>query len=136
MASLEYQDRVQLIAILTIPASGNSSLDGAVAATPKRPHAKYVRGDDIALYDSLFIVTTEDAFTAVITVRALADAAADPEVEANYATVQSPPGTDVAIAAVKGIVLTATPFPALAVFSAGVEADAAEFFVYGVQDYV
>ena len=136
MATLEVSDRVVLIAILTIPSGGDSSLDGAVASTPKRPHAKYVRGDDIAGYDSIFITTTEDAFTGtIITVRALADSAADPEVEANYVTVQSPPGTDIVLAVTKGIVLTATPFPALAIFSNGVEADAASFFVYGVQDH-
>lgn len=135
MASLENKDRIVLLAILTIPASNNSSLDHTPAATPKRPEAKYVRGDVLAGYDSIMIATAEDAFTGTITVRALVDNDADPEVEGNYATVQSPPGTDVAIAAQKAIVLTATPFPALAVFSSGSEADIATFFVYGVQDH-
>lgn len=135
MASLANQDRIVLIGILTIPAANNSSLDHTPAPSPKRPEMKYIPGEALAPYDSILIATAEDAFTGAITVRVLADAAADPEVEANYVTLQSPPGTDVAIAAQKGIVLTATPFPALAVFSAGVEADVAQFFVYGVQDH-
>lgn len=134
MASLEVQDRVHLLAILTIPSGQSSSLAHTPAATPKRPEAKYVRGDVMAPYDSLLIATTEDAFTGTITVGVLADAAEDPEVAANYVTLQSPPGTDVAIAADKGIVLTATPFPALAIFSTLAEGDVATFFIYGIQD--
>jgi hypothetical protein len=136
VAQLEYQDRIVLIGILRIPSGGNSSIDFTLPtpASPKRPFAKYLPGNALAPYDSLLIATDEDVFTAAITVRVLVDAAADPEVEANYVTLQSPPGTDVTIAALKAIVLQATCFPALAIFSAGAEADDATFFIYGVQD--
>lgn len=122
--------RVALIAVLKIPAGQTTTLAHTPAGGVSQ-EAKYVESAQLAGFKSVMIATPEDALTGVVTVRALYDHRADETNAANYVTVQSPPGTDVAIAATKAIVLTEVPFPAFILVSTLAEADEVVFYVYG-----
>ena len=76
---------------------------------------------------SLSFICQEAALTGVVTVE-VGNAYPDPT---NWATLQSPPGTDVAIAADKCVPITAVPFPALRLHSASAEGAARTFEVWG-----
>jgi len=117
--------RAVLIAELQLPAAATpSTLDGAGAQT-------FV-GNEMQGFSSIFIAI-DPASTPVgtITVMALWDPSVDETSIANYVTVQSPPGTDVAIAADKGILLKDLPFPALVLKSDMTEDDIVKFNVFG-----
>lgn len=120
--------RVVKIGVLKIPSGQNSSLDNA---SPASGEFKYISSVQLAGFKSVMVATPEDVLTGAVTVKVLYDHMADETAEASYVTLQSPPGTDVAIAAVKAVVLTELPFPAFIVQSAGTEADDVFFYVYG-----
>lgn len=93
----------QRIATFTIPNGGTDS--------------NVVSRDAFGRCRSLEIACTAAALTGVCTVQSNDQA----DGSGTWVTVQSPPGTDVAIAALKGVVLTAMPFMALRIHSASAE---------------
>lgn len=120
--------RVVLIAILKIPAGQNSTLDYTPTVAPE---AQYVESAQLAGFKSIMIATPEDVLTGAVTVKVMYDHRLNQLDEASYLALQSPPGTDVTIAALKAIVLTEVPFPAFILQSAANEADEVVFYVYG-----
>ena len=76
---------------------------------------------------SLSIQCVEAALTGVCTVQT--NSAADGS--GTWTTVQSPPGTDVAIAALKAVVVLGVPFGALRIHSAAAEGAQRVFEVWG-----
>ena len=120
--------RAVLIATLEIPAGATkSTLDGSGAQT-------FV-GREMQGFESIAVVA-DPANTVVgtITVMVLANPSADHTAVANYVTLQSPPGTDVAIAEDKAIVLTNLPFPALILRSSGTEDSILIYRVFGARN--
>ncbi len=104
--------KVVRLGTLTIPAGQ--------AASPSLAADLYGR------FDSISIAAPAVLTNASIKVRAAQD---DPPTQ--WGDVQSPPGTDVVLAAGKTIVLTAFPFPHFRLEGAGTEAADRVFVVYG-----
>lgn len=77
---------------------------------------------------SELMICAPAALTGTIT---LMSASANDSATPALVTVQSPPGTDVTIAAAKGIVLTAFPFPGIALHSSSNEVADRAFPVWG-----
>ena len=75
---------------------------------------------------SLCLVSRDAALTAAVTLQT-----ATAEDTPAYKTVQSPPGTDVALAANKAVVVLAVPFNAIRVLSAGAEGAERNWDVWG-----
>src|SRR3954468_10139934 len=80
--------------------------------------SNWLTSDDFGRCRSLSIQCTAAALTGTVTVQTntLKDQSG------TSTTVQSPPGTDVAIAALKAVLLTAIPFAALRLHSSSAEA--------------
>lgn len=76
---------------------------------------------------SIVLVSLDAALTNVVTLQA-ADEDVAPTV---FRAVQSPPGTDITLAAVKAVVLTAMPFGRIRLSSAGNEAATRTWTVWG-----
>jgi hypothetical protein len=93
----------------------------------------YLTADEIGKYDALMIVCDEAALTGTVTLAVIKDLANDDETaDVSWATLQSPPGTDVAIAADKAVVVTDLPAAAIRLESSAAEAADRTFFVYGL----
>jgi len=90
----------------------------------------YLTADDFAQFDAIMIVGPA-TLTGTITLATINDPASDETQDASWVTVESPPGTDIAIAADKAIVLTHLPFVAIRLESDGTEGDDRTFRVYG-----
>lgn len=103
---------IQQIGTLTIPAAGSNSNELS----------------SIAYHSCVAIsIHAPATLTGAITLES-----ADEDVDgATFDTVQSPPGTDIAVAAGKSIVLTDKPWPRIRLHSAGVEAAERVFAVWG-----
>lgn len=102
----------QHIGTITIP-SGQSNSD-------------VMDSDDFGRCESICIMVQESALTGVCTVEVGSTKEGD-----NFSTLQSPSGTDVAIAADKAIQILAPGFPSFRIHSAGTEAEDRTFIVWG-----
>jgi hypothetical protein len=89
--------------------------------------------DEFGAFDAIAIISDGTAQVGTVTLAALKDITLDTELDASYATVQSPPGTDVAVAADKAVVITAMPFPAIRLESSGTEIADQTYYVYGIR---
>jgi hypothetical protein len=92
--------------------------------------SNYLTADDYAQFDAVCLVAPA-TLTGTITLATIDDPASDETNDANWRTVESPPGTDITIAAGKAVVLTALPFIAFRLESDGTEAGDRTFRVYG-----
>lgn len=101
-----------LLATLSIPNAGTDS--------------PVLVGDVYRAFGALCIMAPA-ALTNGITVQVATTDIAAP----TFATLQSPPGTDIAIAAGKAVVLTAFPFAQFRIHSAGAEGTQRDFQVWG-----
>jgi len=82
-------------------------------------------------FSAISIISDGTAQVGTITLAALRHYTLDETNDANWATIQSPPGTDVTIAADKAIALTALPFAAIRLESSGTETSDQVYYVYG-----
>ena len=82
--------------------------------------------DDFGRCESFVLISQDAALTNVCTLECGNAVSAT-----NWATVQSPPGTDVTLAADKAVPVTAAPFPSLRIHSAGNEGGARTWEVWG-----
>lgn len=106
-----------LIATLTIPSGQDAS--------------QLVTADTYSGMEALSVVTLETAFDGTITVETMGDPDADETVDANWAAIQSPPGTDVVVAAQKAVALTITPFVAIRIKSSVNETATRTLYLWG-----
>jgi hypothetical protein len=83
--------------------------------------------DDFGRSKALSIACLAGALTGVCTVQINSER----DGSGTWATLQSPPGTDVAIAAGKAIMILSVPFGALRIHSAGTELAQRDFSVWG-----
>jgi hypothetical protein len=81
--------------------------------------------------NAIIIACDESALTGTVTVQMLTT-----DGGSTYATLQSPAGTDVAIAAAKAIMLDVLAFPKIRLHSSGAEAGARVFQLWGVPTVV
>lgn len=132
--SLPRSSRWHYIGVLYFDASvdPNASVFYPDGKAITEANAGILDANGLAIYDALMLVADEASFTGTITVAVLKDPADDYTQDASWATLQSPPGTDVALAADKAIILDAPiPAPALRLESSGNEAADRSIRLYG-----
>jgi len=87
--------------------------------------------DVFAKYRSLSLSGPSAALVGTITLEGLRSVDDDETADASWVTIQSPPGTDVAIAQDKSIVLSTLPFAALRLASSATETNDRTFTLWG-----
>ena len=116
-----------------IPLKDNNGLEGMLIDVAVDNNASsFIHGDEYAGFRGLLIVAPA-TLTGAITLATLADPTLDETADASWNTIQSPPGTDITVAAGKATVLTLAPFPAIRLESDGTEAADRQFKVYGIR---
>src|SRR6478736_5751807 len=103
----------QKVATLTIPNGGTDSNE--------------ITRDDFGRCKSLSVQCLAAALTATCVVQTNSEQ----DGSGTWTTVQSPPGTDTAIAALKSIILLGVPFGRLRIHSSGAEAGNRAFQLWG-----
>jgi hypothetical protein len=116
-----------------IPLRDSNNLPGMLIDISEDNNASsYIHGDEFAGLRAIMIVAPA-ALTGTITLATLDDPDSDETLDASWKTIQSPPGTDVSVAAGKSTVVIIAPFPAIRLQSDGTEAADRQFKVYGLR---
>lgn len=100
---------------------------GTLTITSGQQDSTVLSRDDFGKCRSIAFICQEAALTGTVTVE-IGNAYPTPS---NWATLQSPPGTDVTVAADKVVPITAVPFPALRLHSSVAEGGTRVFDVWG-----
>jgi hypothetical protein len=99
---------------------------GQLVIPPGGTDSNALTVDDFGRCESLCILNTESALTGVCSIEI-----GNAREATAFATLESPPGTDVVIAADTAIVLNRPAFPSLRIHSAAAEAPGRTFVVWG-----